>query len=1490
MSMYGSIHSHFEDNYDATTNMELAIDSYIAEGCKKVAATGHGVFTEFEDLRYIVKHKEDDIKKYNKKAEEAGKELKAPLDFEIIPGIEAYFGEDRAHMILIAKDYEGYVSLSRAISDSAFNYDIKKKIPVMDLDILRKNISKGHVYCTSACIAGPFARPLGLTEFNLRKKLEKVKKGLNAEDLTKRDIFETYRFFKTTPKPLKKIFNEANKIFKKTGDDSYLKEFDRMSVNYDNALKEMAKIEEAHDIKDLEKAYKLCNKKEEEISALENELRNYLSDENKAREHDKNVSLYRDLEEIFGKENFFFEIQNHDLPQEKTIYNNIIDFAIEVGNPNFIASNDIHIGVTKRHPEYETELLKRNVEKQRRFKKYYPETADDREYCIKNDEELTSELKKTITDHGTLTADEIITSSIKNIEGLLSNCHVEFVKENHYPKFCEDENAEFERLVRLGMKNRFPNGYSKEYADRLEGELDVIKIMGYAGYHLIVQDYLAYGRLLGFLPNDDIPNAPLSIEELNAYIDEKGYSRIGIGIGPGRGSAAGSLCCYALGITEVDPIKHGLLFERFLNVERVSMPDIDSDIKTDIREKMVEYCQNKYGFDNTCRVITKLYNASKDEEEEGSEENNKISAGNVRLAARYLASKNIFEASVDKDFNITAEDEELDFTSTLSKEEEKLIESKYLNIADNISKDYQVIGKRKIEEDGEERDATANEIFSALKDKYESDPALSQKSLADYMEVLTLAKNIDGIFTGYGQHAAGVIISKDPIRDILPLYYNPVKDNYSTQYVYKQAEDKGLLKMDFLGLKNLDIITEIIKTPTKKEDIDDRLQSPAEVEKILNDPNIYKDIFSTGRTQGIFQFEKPAMKTYLKNLQPESFEDAVLLNAANRPGPQAYIPEITAWKWKNKFGDDYESYSKKIRQIYPASKEANQKFYDYNGEVLPTPPKTINLNNEALADILKNTYGCPIYQEQIMQIFQRMAGYSLGGADLVRRAMSKKDLKTLVAEKQAFIHGDESRHIDGAIKKQGLTEEEAELLFEQMMPFAKYGFNKSHAVAYTQVALYTAYLKEYHTADFYRSSLNAVKENAEMDEFISEMEDFGIEMLPPDLEHSSNFFTVKENDGKKNIRFGLAMIKGLGEVNFVPTKSIMSFMWQNPNVPISTVRKFCELGMFEQRWEYKGDDNKNAIEKELCSSNRQRLVDWYDRYAKDYKALCDQKRAVIEGKKDMLNATEMFNKSQISEEEYTEISAKYDKLEEKRKSLAEKFNNLILVGPQTLSIDSDGTVYNGDMETFYNPNANVMEARNKNKSTPLNRLRDRYFELTSMEKVFDYKEDLKILRASVPEKSMCFTDLKDKALPIKCLILTMPSPKYGDKNAVSYTKNHNAYRKVKLMDSKGNILDRRITEELCDQIERSGKTIVDLLVQPESGKYFFCKEAVREYSVPFVDKTLKNIKKTEEKSDISTLKSVYKEVEGLSEPLEEPTDYSDLQEDKNVICRRMVFL
>lgn len=1220
-NMYGSIHTHFEDSFDAVNNITDAVLEFILQGAVQVAATGHGVFTEYEDIRDTIleaRAKSEEVKTALKDAgisisfqteddgriipllqgqasdsqirqfiksigisghlaqEDKNEIIKNPYlaacyismvsQFNVIPGIEAYFGEDRSHMILIATDYAGYQSLSRIITQAAHNYD---GVPVVTLDNLQKYVNKGHVICTSACIAGVFGKRLALNEINLRDKVKKAESKLTEMkyyDATASIERQTY--LKSIKKPTKAQETAANRLIKKENDYSLREEWDEHMRSFQIAQEELNASEDKFAW--AKQVLKACSRTYNSFLSYQEELLNIES--NREQEYDNLKSLYYSLEDIFGKENFYFEIQNHGLDKEKIIYNKIINFAEDVGNPNFVASNDIHIcktkGTTKEEEqEYQDALLKRNIAKFGRFNKYEDPTPDDAEYIIKNDNELANELLKIISGTDMLSKEKIISTAVLNIRNILERCHVEFPKnEEHYPKFCDDENQMFDDLVEIGAKRLFPDGLPQGYRERIDREKDVIKQMGYAGYHLIVQDYLAYGRLLGYLTEEEIENAPLSVPELEKYVDRlHPEGRLGISIGPGRGSAGGSICCFLLGITDVDPMKYGLLFERFLNVERVSMPDIDSDFRPDVRGKTYEYCMKKYGEDKVCKVLTKTYLSDK---------------GTVRKAGSYLGSKytkddeNAIKELPIKYYQLT--DKEL-------KEKRKQLDAQidktkhdYLNASSAICEKYVEISKNP--------ELSSDEIFTRI--------SREMKNNKEAQEIIELAKKIDGMFTVYGKHAAGVVISKDPLQDIIPIMYDEKDAVFKTQCVPTQAENKGLLKMDFLGLKNLSIITNVIRTQGKE---DYTLQTQEGIAKILANKEIYKTIFATGFTQGIFQFESIGMKRMLKEFKPESFEDIVLLVAAYRPGPMDYIPEIIAQKWHTKYPSEY-----------------------------PAPKRSITLRNEALDKILKPTYGCPIYQEQIMQIFQSMAGYSLGAADVVRRYMSKKKADKLAYEKEAFINGDPSRGIPGCVKLHGVSVEDAENLFEQMMPFAKYGFNKSHAVEYAIVSMYTAYLKYAHTIDFYRCSADAVDKIEDVIPYIDEAKNFGIEFLPPSM-GSQNKFSIVPNSNEKQIRYGFSAIKGIGKLNIRErTTRVSKFIRENPNVSLSDIQKLARLGIFTSIFGF-------AAEQKVI--NRDDIVKYVNDYGQDIRRLTalkenltdetlseDQKKSLLE-KKDALAAS-----------------------------------------------------------------------------------------------------------------------------------------------------------------------------------------------------------------------------------------------------------------------------
>ena len=1223
--MYGSIHTHFEDSFDAVNDFNDAILQFILQGTVKVAATGHGVFSEYEDIRdaisearalaqevrgvlkdiglnaddALVKEPDgrihpnfiapnfmadnisnDEIKEFVKKIGVTGhlssededyivNDTKAKYlalwyismveQFDIVPGVEAYFEDDKSHMILIAKDYEGYQSLSKIISQS--NVDYKNDCPITTLKNLQDNVNKGHVICTSACIAGAFGKRLFLNEYELRTKIENIEKQLaDAGYNDKQKIVDLRDSLKEIKKPTKAEYKAALRLEKKENDSSKREELDLQQKIYDDAQEKLLNSSFADEVSEAEKVLKKNSRTNTSLSKYKEKLDELLSKKDTVKE--ECLSLYKALEDIFGKENYYFELQNHGLDKEDYVYSNLVSFAYEVGNPNFVASNDIHVCKTKgetteEKQEYEDALIKRNVAKCGRFKKYEPLALDDREYVIKSDDEIKEELLKLSFPSDISNKNDIINMAIGNIKGILSQCDIQHPKhQNHYPKLSNDENQLFDELVEKGINRIFPNGVPKEYRERLDYEKDVIKKMGYAGYHLIVQDYLAYGRLLGYLDDDEIEDAPDTIEELEKYVDERHPKRLGIGIGPGRGSAAGSLCCYALNITNIDPLKYNLLFERFLNTERISMPDIDSDFKTTIREKCYEYVKKKFGEECVCKVMTKTYLALK---------------GAIQRSASYLILKESYELGLPNN----------------GKDSE--INKKYQYLQKMLSKEcdsYIDEGKSEYE------------ILQILSTKYNSNDAntLSKEYVEAINNILFITSKITNMFTVYGKHAAGVIISKDSLWDIMPIKYDDEDNVFTSQCSPAQAEEKGLLKMDFLGLKNLNIITDIMKTPGKEDyelmDVFNQIDSD---NTILDNPEIFKHIFHTGFTQGIFQCESPGIKKMIQNFQPETKDDIILLLAAYRPGPMDYIPEMIAQKWYRK---DPEHYYEIVSKMYSPKEKKYKNLY-------PTPKSSISLKNETLDKILMPTYGCPIYQEQIMEIFREMAGYSFGQADVVRRYMSKKKADKLAYEKEAFIYGDEKRGIPGIMNLHNVSIKEADDLFEQMMPFAKYGFNKSHAACYAKITIITAYQKHKSPIDFYKCSINAMESIKDVTPYIKEAKNFGISVLPPSIMKSENDFTVVPNSDKK-IRYGFSFIKGIGSLDISKrTTSLCNFIFSNPNVTLANIKTLAKVGCFDRIITFK-DIELNEKQKSVFS--RKDMIDFVEKYGDSIRSFVSEKK------------------------------------------------------------------------------------------------------------------------------------------------------------------------------------------------------------------------------------------------------------------------------------------
>lgn len=657
--------------------------------------------------------------------------------------------------------------------------------------------------------------------------------------------------------------------------------------------------------------------------------------------------------EIFGEDNYFLEVQNHGISDELRILPMLYRLSAESGI-QLAATNDSHY-IRREDAEMHKVL-----------------------WCIQTNQ-LFDETKSLSGESYIKSADEMAElfrgheDAVTNTVRIAERCNVEFEFGNiKLPEFraegVADNKSYLRELCYQGLYKRYGNNPSPEVSDRMEYELSVIIKMGYTDYFLIVWDFVRYAR------ENKIP------------------------VGVGRGSGAGSLCAYCMGITSIDPIKYGLLFERFLNPERVSMPDFDIDFCIEGRPKVKEYVFNKYGRDRVSEIIA--FDTFK-------------ARGAVRDVGRVLSIPNKLCDTVAK---------KIDMGSTLSE---------------------------------------ALESSSELRTMYSTD--------GNVKRIIDLALKIEGIPRHASTHAAGVVISAIPLSDLVPLQKND--DTVVTQYTMTVLESLGLLKMDFLGLRNLTIIRDTVNSIRRTEpDFD--------IEKIpLDDKDVYS-MLAAGDTGGVFQFESEGITKCLVDLRPERIEDLIVMLSLYRPGPMKSIPLYI----KNKNNPD------QIRYKHPL-----------------------------LEDILSETYGCIIYQEQVMEICRKLAGYSYGHADVVRRAMAKKKHDVMLKERESFVSG---------AGKNGVPEKTANEIFDEMMSFASYAFNKSHAAAYACISYQTAYLK-YHYRGIYMSALmSSVTTNAEkLSEYINMCRADGIGVVRPDVNRSMKKFSY--HDGK--MYFGLMAVKNVGE-------------------------------------------------------------------------------------------------------------------------------------------------------------------------------------------------------------------------------------------------------------------------------------------------------------------------------------------------------------------------
>lgn len=683
--------------------------------------------------------------------------------------------------------------------------------------------------------------------------------------------------------------------------------------------------------------------------------------------------LYEDAKEkaleyqdIFGRGNYFLELQDHGIPEQALVNQRLLQMSEELGI-ELVATNDVHYTYAEDEKAHDILLCIQTAKKLSDENRMRYEGG---QYYVKSPQEMEELFP-------------YARQAVENTQRIADRCHVEIeFGVTKLPRYdVPDGMTSWEYLNKLcfeGLERRYGD-QAKENQERLRYELGVIQNMGYVDYFLIVWDFIKYAK-------DN-----------------------GIPVGPGRGSAAGSIVSYCLGITDIDPLRYQLLFERFLNPERVSMPDIDVDFCFERRQEVIDYVVRKYGKDRVVQIVTFGTLAAR---------------GVIRDVGRVMDLPYAFVDSIAK------------------------MIPKELNIT--IAK--------------------ALEMNPELRKTYETDEQVKN--------VIDMSKRLEGLPRHTSMHAAGVVISQKSVDEYVPL--SKAQDgSIVTQFTMTTLEELGLLKMDFLGLRTLTVIQNAVEMVRQKE--------PAlDMDTIDYDDKAVLDYIGTGKTDGIFQIESPGMKNFMKELKPHSLEDIIAGIALYRPGPMDFIPQYI--KGKNGAG-------------------------------------SITYDCPQLEPILAPTYGCIVYQEQVMQIVRDLAGYTMGRSDLLRRAMSKKKGEVMRKERQTFVYGDEETNVPGCVKN-GIDEKIANKIYDEMIDFAKYAFNKSHAAAYAVVAYQTAYLKYYYPVEFMAALMTSVIDNpSKVAEYVYACRHMDIQILPPDINYGYADFSVDEGQ----IRYGLAAIKSIGK-------------------------------------------------------------------------------------------------------------------------------------------------------------------------------------------------------------------------------------------------------------------------------------------------------------------------------------------------------------------------
>ncbi len=674
------------------------------------------------------------------------------------------------------------------------------------------------------------------------------------------------------------------------------------------------------------------------------------------------------FQDIFGKGNFFLELQDHGIAEQQAVNQGLLRLSKETGIP-LVATNDVHYTYSTDAAAHDILLC---IQTQKKVNDDDRMRYEGGQYYLKSPQEM-----KALFPYAQ--------EALEQTHAIAQRCQVEIVfGEYKLPKFDVPQGYTaleyLKKLCREGLERRYPNP-SEELKERLEYEIETIQNMGFVDYFLIVADFIHYAKING------------------------------IAVGPGRGSAAGSIVSYCLEITNIDPIRYQLLFERFLNPERVSMPDIDIDFCFERRQEVIDYVVEKYGKERVVQIVT-------------------FGTMAARLAIRDVG---------------------------------RALDMSYARV-DQIAK------------------MIPNELGINIEKALTMNPDLSSAYAEDeeVKYLIDMSKRLEGLPRHTSMHAAGVVISDAPAIEYVPLSRSS-EDAITTQFTMTTLEELGLLKMDFLGLRTLTVIQNAVRLINES--------NPAanlDVDAIdMDDPSVF-ELIASGKTDGVFQLESTGMKNFMKELKPQSLEDIIAGISLYRPGPMDFIPKYI--KGKNEAA-------------------------------------TIQYECKELVSILQPTYGCIVYQEQVMQIVRELAGYSYGRSDLLRRAMSKKKASVMEKERKSFVYGNPEEGVEGCVAK-GISESVANHIYDEMTDFAKYAFNKSHAAAYAVLSYQTAYLKHYYPVEFMAALMTSVIDNAgKTAEYIYTSRQMGITILPPNINDGQSVFTVI--DGK--IRYALSAIKGIGK-------------------------------------------------------------------------------------------------------------------------------------------------------------------------------------------------------------------------------------------------------------------------------------------------------------------------------------------------------------------------